>query len=192
MSITSQLTDPKKLCSYSQAYVGRLRLSNPCNIPEVAGVYALYFKEMPPLIPENGCFLMGNKALLYVGEAKNLHKRIKQHYEHTAAESSLRMSLGVIILDQKDFPLRKAGLVLPGFRFSDEAENLLSEWMQENVFVCWAADKNHKATEKDIIENNYLPLNIKNSKHPFSKKLRVFRKLAEEKAKRLLPLTQVR
>ena len=42
-------------------------LARPCQVPNEPGVYAWFFKEVPPGVPTDGCIRHGDLTLLYVG-----------------------------------------------------------------------------------------------------------------------------
>jgi len=71
---------------YSRAEV----LSRPSPVPAASGLYAWYFREIPPHVPTDGCLTFNGATLLYLGIAPDkankpnsrstLRKRICQHY----------------------------------------------------------------------------------------------------------------
>jgi hypothetical protein len=97
MSITS-LINP--IILYSRSAV----LAKPCPVPQEPGAYAWFFKDVPAIVPTDGCVTKGDLTLLYVGispdkigkpnSKQNLRKRITNHYRGNAEGSTLRKSLG--------------------------------------------------------------------------------------------------
>ncbi|WP_368418925.1 GIY-YIG nuclease family protein, partial [Rhodovarius sp.] len=60
------------------------------------------------------CLSVNGHTLLYVGispknesSSQNLRKRITYHYRGNAEGSTLRLTLGVLLAQQSDFPLRR-------------------------------------------------------------------------------------
>ncbi len=67
-----------------------------------------------------------------------------------------------------------------------ENETRLSDWMQENAFVCWIAEEKPWQVETELIKQLSLPLNIQqNKQHAFYPLLTRIRKEAKTKAKSL-------
>ena len=108
-----EFINPKRL--YSRQEI----LSKPSPIPEIFGVYGWYFKSIPTLVPTEGCVMHQKKTLLYVGispDKKNkpqskqhLKKRITNHYKGNAEGSTLRRSLGILLTQESNYPLRRVG-----------------------------------------------------------------------------------
>jgi hypothetical protein len=184
MPLISLLTNPSLL--YSRSMV----LSKPCPIPQQRGLYAWFFKDIPPSVPVEGCITNGDNTLLYLGispkdenSTQNLRKRIITHYRHNAEGSTLRLTLGTLLTKQSGLPLRRVG---SGKRmtFTHLGEQWLDIWMNENAFVCWVEHPTPWEIEKEIIKSICLPLNIQdNSHHPFSDKLSTLRKNAKQLAR---------
>ena len=130
------LTSPSHL--YTRAEV----LSKPSPVPSASGVYAWFFKEVPEIVPTDGCVTKDGLTLLYVGispknesSSQNIRKRIKSHYQGNAEGSTLRLTLGVLLAGKSGFPLRRVG---SGKRMTltHIGEQWLDTWMQENALVC--------------------------------------------------------
>ena len=176
------LLEPEKLFSRSEV------LSRPCPVPSERGLYAWY----PGITPTNGCVVKDNLTLLYVGispknntSTQNLRKRITDHFRGNAEGSTLRQTLGVLLTEQSDYPLRRVG---SGKRmtFTHLGESWLDEWMAKNAFVCWMAHPEPWILEKEIFSNISLPLNIQDNKHhPFSSQLSEMRRKTKRIAREL-------
>lgn len=146
-----------------------------------------YFKNTPNLIPTDGCHTHAGLTLLYIGMSpknvrsrENLQKRIKYHFQGNAEGSTLRLSLGVLLALESDYPLRRVG---SGKRMTltHLGEQWLDAWMEENAFVCWVEHPEPWTVEAELLQTLSLPLNIQdNQHHPFVQELRRFR--AEAKA----------
>lgn len=186
MPTTSLLINPPVL--YSRSTV----LSQPCPVPQDRGLYAWFFKEVPPSVPIDGCVAKDGMTLLYVGispknetSTQNLRKRITNHYRGNAEGSTLRLTLGTLLLEQSDFPLRRVG---SGKRmtFTHLGEQWLDDWMEENAFVAWVKHQAPWEVESEIFKAVPLPLNIQdNDHHTFAKKLSTMRSQAKKEAREL-------
>ena len=180
------LTNPPILHSRSTI------LSQPCPVPQDRGLYAWFFKKIPPSVPIDGCVVKDGMTLLYVGispknetSTQNLRKRITNHYRGNAEGSTLRLTLGTLLLEQSDFPLRRVG---SGKRmtFTHLGEQWLDEWMDENAFVAWVKHQAPWEVESEIFEDLSLPLNIQDNDHnSFAKKLSAMRSKAKKQAREM-------
>jgi len=182
------LTNPKKL--YSKIDVQQ----KDCPVPRCPGIYAWYFKEIPPGVPTEGCKEFEGKHLLYVGispkkppktgkpSSQNLRKRIKRHYSGNAKGSTLRQSLGCILSEKLGIELRRVG---SGKRITfHEGEKKLSRWMCENAFVTWIVHEEPWRVEDQAINQLILPLNLRdNESHPFHQCLSSIRRESKRKAR---------
>ncbi len=186
MPTTSLLINPPVL--YSRSTV----LSQPCPVPQDRGLYAWFFKEVPPSVPIDGCVAKNGMTLLYVGispknetSTQNLRKRITNHYRGNAEGSTLRLTLGTLLLEKSNFPLRRVG---SGKRmtFTHLGEQWLDDWMEENAFVAWVKHQAPWEVESEIFKDVPLPLNIQdNDYHTFAKKLSAMRSQAKKEAREL-------
>ncbi len=184
-NIIKALTKPEKLYSCEEIFSR--------NAPDIneKGIYAVYFKNMPAFVSTDNCVVIENKTLFYIGKSssKVLLKRFETHYTKRARHSTLRMSLGVILYGQDSTPLRMMSKDdCDHFSLTDEYEEKLSSWMNENAFVCWAVHENPRNMEKQIIKEISPPFNIMDGKHPFRKELNQMRIDAKNQARKLAPL----
>ena len=153
-------------------------LSSPPIVPDVSGVYAWFFKEIPQGVNIDGCVTRGDLTLLYVGispdrigkpnSKQTLRKRITTHFKGNAEGSTLRRSLGVLLTHASGYPLRRVG---SGRRITltHNGEQWLDTWMDANAYVCWLEHPTPWDFEEVLLSQLSLPLNIKgNSHHPFS------------------------
>jgi hypothetical protein len=188
------LLKPERLWSRQEV------LSAPSPVPRQPGVYAWYFREIPPHAPVANCHVHGSYTLLYVGispkepprngstpSKQKLFDRIRYHYRGNAEGSTLRLTLGCLLSEKLGIQLRRVG---SGKRMTfGEGEHILSQWMEENAFVVWVVDPEPWHLEEKIITEVSLPLNLDmNKKHPFHKSLSHVRRAAKESA-RALPIT---
>lgn len=186
--IVHSLANPKKL--YSRVDIQQ----EDCPVPNCPGIYAWYFKEIPPGVPLKGCIEFQDKHLLYVGispkkppktgkpSSQNLRKRIRRHYSGNAKGSTLRLSLGCLLSDKLGIELRRVG---SGKRITfHEDEKILSRWMCENAFVSWVVTEEPWQVEDHAIRQLSLPLNLKNNEsHPFHRCLTLIRSDSKRRAR---------
>jgi hypothetical protein len=167
-------------------------LKEPDIIPSQRGVYAWFFRSIPPLVPASDCYVRDDLTLLYVGispknaaSRQNLRKRICYHYKGNAEGSTLRLTLGTLLSAEHDFPLRRVG---SGRRmtFTHLGEQWLDGWMAENAFVCWTEHNEPWQLEHQIFQTYSLPLNIQDNRHhPFYASLTAMRSEAKRLAKEM-------
>ena len=164
-------------------------LKSSDNLPARSGVYAWWFKEVPPHVPVKGCVSHQGCYLLYVGIApskpissQNLRSRIRTHFTGNAFGSTLRLSLGCLL----GFPLQDVGKKNPRLTFN-ENESTLSSWMSENAFVTWICCNEPWELENEVLNLLSLPLNLKgNENHSFYDELTSIRRNARDKTKKYL------
>jgi hypothetical protein len=161
-------------------------LDRPCPVPSVPGVYAWFFREVPPGVPAADCVVqnhLNHLTLLYVGIAPKapsqvgrvssatLRSRIRQHYRGNASGSTLRLTLGCLLAEQLGIELCNVG-TKERLTFA-AGEQRLSEWMDRNAFVCWVEHPRPWEVEPGIIAELRPPLNLReNRTHPFHVTLR--------------------
>jgi hypothetical protein len=190
----STLVHPEK--QFSRVEV----LQKDCPVPSSMGVYAWFFKEIPPGVPLDGCIQFNDKHLLYVGispkkpprmgkpSSQNLRTRIKNHYSGNAEGSTLRLTLGCLLSEKLGIELRRVG---SGKRMTFHVgEEKLSNWMSGNAFVSWVVNEEPWRVEDQAIRQLSLPLNLRDNKsHPFHRRLTSIRRASKRKAraKSILP-----
>jgi hypothetical protein len=139
-----------RLCSRAEI------VADPCPVPGSPGVYAWFFREIPPQVPTAGC-------------------------GRTNAEgSTVRMTLGCLLSDTLGIRLQRLGN-----RFTFGAgEAVLSEWIGRNAFVSWTLDPEPWLLEDRLIASLDLPLNLQgNGRHPFYPILKKIRPRAKAAAR---------
>lgn len=175
MNIIDSLIYPVRVWSRDEV------LSEPGSIKKSPGVYAWFFKEIPPHIIINGCVKYQNLKLLYVGispssppqngeppSRQTIYNRIRYHYKGNAEGSTLRLTLGCLLSEKLNIELRRVG---SGNRMTfGVGEETLSEWMGENAFVTWIYYDEPWVLEEELISQVFLPLNLRgnerNINHP--------------------------
>jgi hypothetical protein len=100
-------------------------------VPVQNGLYAWYFRDIPPHVPTDGCLKVNGYTLLYLGIApdkankpnsrSSLRKRIRQHFRGNAEGSTLRRTLGALLEEESNFSFeacwqRKTDYVDPRWR----------------------------------------------------------------------------
>jgi hypothetical protein len=162
---------------YSRAEV----LSNPSPVAKTHGVYAWFFKEIPPGVPIEGCLTHEGLTLLYIGSSpdkkgeayasQTIQQRVRYHFNGNADGSTFRRSLGILLAKKSGFPLRMVGNGKK-MTLTKEGEKWLDLWMQENAFVTWEEHGQPWDLENKLFHAISLPLNIQGNKHhPFAAEL---------------------
>jgi hypothetical protein len=172
-------------------------LVRDCPVPREPGVYAWYFRKLPPGVPGTGCHVVQGATLLYVGispkrppasgapgSRQSLRSRIRYHLRGNAAGSTLRLTLGCLLREELQIDLRRVG---SGERYTfanKEAE--LSEWMERNALIAWTVTSTPWELEEELIESISLPLNLdQNRGHHFHQTLSASRREARTRANAL-------
>ena len=181
------LLHPKRLWSRDEV------LHNPSPVPKKPGIYAWFFKEIPPGVPTTGCITCQGLTLLYIGIApqkptksgkksdKKIFDRLRFHYRGDPEGSTLRLSLGCLLSEKLKIRLqRREGGKSLTFR---DGEQILSHWMEENAFVTWVVRDEPWLLEEELIQKVSLPLNLQgNDRHPFYIRLKTIRKACKDAA----------
>lgn len=151
-------------------------MTQPSPVPDRPGVYAWYFRQVPPGVDTTGCITVDGLALLYVGispkepptngrapSRSSLRKRLRTHFGGNAAGSTLRRTLGCLLAETTGFPLRRVG---SGERLTltNPGEQALDDWMSRNALVTWLAIDKPWELEREILRSGLpLPLNIRDN-----------------------------
>jgi hypothetical protein len=166
-------------------------------VPRSPGVYAWWFRQVPPAVPTQGCITRDGLTLLYVGIAPSaptaaekpaskatLRSRLRQHMRGNASGSTLRLTVGCLLREQLGIDLRRVG---SGERMTfAEGEAKLNDWLGVNARVCWTVDHRPWEIESAIISSACLPLNLaQNKAHPFHAQLSECRATAKRRAREL-------
>ena len=151
-----------------------------------AGVYAICLTEPDGLAP----ITTGRYGLLYVGMTEQgLDARNHFHHEHSGF-STFRRSLGAILkskLSLTAFP-RSSGASdsnIKNYRFSDQGEKALSEWMNSHLVIGQTALAGDiTAQEKELITLLEPPLNLTGWANPQRTLIKRLRAECAEEARR--------
>lgn len=168
-------------------------MTGAISLPQVPGVYAWCFRQMPPGVPSSDCLSHVGWPMLYVGispdgrsrpsSRQGLRSRIRHHLGGNAEGSTLRRTLGILLSGQSGFPLRRVG---SGKRMTltHLGEQWLDAWMNENALLFWQSVDQPWLLEENIIRNVSCPLNLRgNEKHQFNTALRGLRSAAIAEAR---------
>ena len=184
-----EVTKPERLWSRSEV------LAQPSPVPREPGLYAWYFKTIPPTVPTDTCISIRSLTLLYCGispkappkdgkkaSEQTLWNRIRYHFNGNAEGSTLRLTLGTLLAKTLGIELRRVG--------SDKrmtfgcGEEAISRWMDDNAFVIWVVHPRPWELESDVIRNLSLPLNLdQNKSHAFHSVLSQTRQQARQNAR---------
>ena len=182
------LVHPTKVFSRVEA------LQRECPIPRPPGIYAWFFKEIPPNVSIEKCVEHNDLHLLYVGispkkpqrmgkpSKQNLRLRIKNHFRGNAEGSTLRLTLGCLLSEMLEIEPRRVG---SGKRMTFHGgEEVLSEWMGENAYVSWIVHEEPRRIEDQTMRQLSLPLNLRdNERHPFHRHLTSLRRDCKRNAR---------
>lgn len=196
-----KLLQPSRLWSRAEI------LSDPSPIPRSAGVYAWYFREIPPEVPADGCLMSHGLTLLYIGisprapsrngrhiSGQTLNRRIRDHMRGNAEASTLRLTLGCLLSTRLGIELRRVRSRASAHRDSDRyrytftkpGEVTLNDWLERNAFVAWMVNSKPWKIEEALIRTVSVPLNLdQNLHHSFLAILSDRRKVAKQLANEL-------
>ena len=187
--IFDQVTRPERFWSRSEV------LAKPSPVPRQPGLYAWYFRDIPPEVPTDDCITSSDLTLLYSGispkapplggkkhSTQTLWNRIRNHFNGDAEGSTLRLTLGTLLAGTLGIELRRIG---SGRRMTfDDGEETLSRWMDDNAFVTWVVHPRPWELESEVIRNLSLPLNLdQNKSHAFHPVLSEARRQARQNAR---------
>jgi hypothetical protein len=165
-----RVSDPSELHTRAQV------LGRPSPTPSAPGIYAWYFRRVPPGVDASGCHTVDGLTLLYVGispkeaptngrapSRSTLRQRLRTHFSGNAEGSTLRKTLGCLLAAETGFPLRRVG---SGTRqtFTNPGEQALDDWMDENALVTWLVTDSAWELERRILHSGLpLPLNLRDN-----------------------------
>jgi hypothetical protein len=190
-----QQIDTRALLSPDRLWTREECLNQDSRVPRAPGVYAWYFRELPPGVPVTDCLQAQGAVLLYVGisparpvvggvhsSRQTLRSRIRTHYRGNAAGSTLRLSLGCLLEAELGLRLRQVG---QGRRCTfGEGEETLSGWMSRNALVTWLPIDEPWRLEEQLIASVSLPLNLdQNRHHVLHDRLSALRREARRRAR---------
>ena len=147
--------------------------AKPSAAPAAPGVYAWYFREVPPLVDATGCHQWQDLSLLYVGispkapplngrppSRSTLKARLRTQYSGNAEGSTLRRTLGCLLASNIGIELRRVGSGTR-YTFTNPGEQVLDGWMRKHALVTWMEIEHPHKVEREILASGIrLPLNI--------------------------------
>ncbi|MGH7878403.1 MAG: DUF6884 domain-containing protein [Candidatus Binataceae bacterium] len=181
----------QQLVYWSRLYRWSELKNNPTLPPRSPGVYAWFFKRVPPGVPTDSCVVRDEATLLYVGiSPKNdttkgtLQDRLWSHFEGIAEFSTLRTTLGCLLEGELGTILRRVDSGKT--QTFVEKESALSGWMADNARIAWIETPKPWILEDHFLKALSLPLNIQgNANYPFSRRLKELRNKAVRRAEEL-------
>ena len=185
----------RRLLEPTRLFTRQEVLRRPSPVPSRPGVYAWYFRDLPPGVPSDGCHSHAGLPLLYVGispskppsngkapSKQSLARRLRYHFSGNAAGSTLRLTLGCLLAEKLVIYLTRVGSGAR-YTFTNPGEIKLDAWMERNALVCWVEHPQPWELEAELLEYLALPLNIHgNARHPYTPALRACRKAARQAA----------
>lgn len=167
---SSSLREPQKLWTRAEI------LGKPCPVPKVPGVYAWYFRTIPPQIPTAQCHTYNGLTLLYIGispkkppqngkppSSHTIYDRLRYHLSGNAKGSTLRLTLGCLLSTALDIQLRRVG---SGARMTfAQGEHVLNTWLDQHAYITWLPHPPPWLLEEELIRTLSLPLNLDQNRH---------------------------
>jgi len=146
-------------------------------VPHSRGIYAWYLK--PGLLSEElkpeWIFPVGEEGLglCYLGispdreeSCGNLNRRLWKHLKRTARNSTLRLSLGALLIDELGLQVESHGKSRISF---GNTEGKLTDWIWKNGHVAWTRHEAPWEVEVKLIHRFVPPLNLDdNPDNPFA------------------------
>lgn len=126
---------------------------------------------------------------LYIGWSRDLARRLDIHMSiGGSAFSSLRRSLGALLRDDLDLAARPRGRTAQDlnyrcYRFDDDGEERLSEWMGHHLRVAMVEHPDGEQAESDLIALACPPLNLAGWANPHGPAIRLLRQVCAEEAR---------
>lgn len=173
--LPQELLHPQKLFSLDEV------LARESPVPKQSGIYAWYIRNLPEIVPTADCHHHNNLPLVYIGISSNLRKRLRRHFNGPTNTSTLRRTLGSLLVDELNLtPEMKSKKKF----YLGESEERLSQWLAQNGSVVWLPHPNPRQLEQSFLNSHLsLPLNIESNRdHPFRVKLTSLRRELKEKA----------
>ena len=172
-AVIAQLTAPTVSPADGKAAANHNDPSRQAGVPLKAGLYAWWMK--PGVLPgvRGPVHPSERLELLYVGIAPSrpaskatLRSRVvAQHLGGNINTSTFRFSLAALLCDERRWQPVLSG-TQPRLRREDDKQ--LSEWLGENVRLCWAEHPEPWLVEGAVITALAPPLNLAdNASHPF-------------------------
>jgi hypothetical protein len=138
-------------------------------IPDEPGVYAWFFRTIPPRVPVGNCLVRQSATLLYTGIAprkrltgidrtrRTLRTRLQYHLTGNLSGSTLRHTLAALLAKRHGLQaeLRHKGRITLA-----DNERWLTAWIYRNAYVCWVENPTPWILEHQMMSAYFLPLNL--------------------------------
>lgn len=155
-------------------------------VPAERGIYLVFLDGGRRLLEHTGYFRtetrepvsIGSKLHFYTGSAKNLRRRVVQHFVRDIRTSSLRKTL--FSIEHAKQAISRSGT--PRCHIRDE--KTLSAWLFRNGSVAIGRAANPLAAERLLLQAFASPFNIKGRASPYSDALAGWREAAFPSAPR--------
>ena len=156
------------------------------DVPGEPGVYGWWIRRGALERPDMAYRDVDGCELLYVGisprrpsaagraSAGNLRKRLLQHVNGNASQSTLRRTLGVLLADQLGLRLAVYG----GREHYGPGELQVSRWLHEHARFAYAVDPEPWVAEEELLAHAPLALNLRGRRDAFAEVISARRKLA--------------
>jgi hypothetical protein len=157
--------------------------------PPAPGVYGFYLasRSALPVISAPG------DGPVYLGLSSNLAQReFDTHFQAgQSGFSTLRRSLGALLKDQLDLAAIPRGTGASdtnyrNYRFEDEGESRLSEWMGAHLLLGVHPVDDPRALERELIALACPPLNLTGWENPDAAEIKALRKACVDEARRTM------
>jgi len=145
----------------------------PNDLPNHKGLYIITANNiscLPDILKEAEYKFYEERPIIYVGMSNRGFRArdYKNHFKGTARNSTLRKSLGVFMLLNKEYevnnPLK--------YKFKSDDERSLTMWMMENLWLHYLICENPEEIEKQLINELSPPLNLKDNHNEINKEIR--------------------
>lgn len=166
-----------------QIHSARSLASSMDAVPTAPGIYAAMIEDGDGLLAPHGFFdleqrslvTMGRHQVLYLGAtSRGLSLRLASHLFGDARQSTLRMTLGGLLLEALD--LTVFGTVGQNYYHFGPGEDRLTSWIQDHLTFAFRETDHPLDEEVSLIGTMRPPLNITQQRaRPFAKRLMALR-----------------
>lgn len=149
--------------------------------PTKKGVYGWLFTPGSLPVPDASYAHTDGFELMYVGiapkrpstngkeSASRLRSRLTTHAKKDASRSTLRLTLGVLLVEELNLSL---GIHKGRLNWGTDGEVRLSRWINANARVAWAENQTPWVVEDELLAHAPLALNIDGRTDAFSQELK--------------------
>lgn len=133
--------------------------TNADQVPTGAGVYAWFFASCLGFDEAAQRPMRDGMSLLYIGKARSLRKRLLNHCRNSSGGSTLRRSIGSLLLQDLGLIARQVG-ARRKLSFVRESEQVLSDWLAAHAAVTWVQCDRAGELESWLIGHHRPPMNL--------------------------------